>query len=343
MEEGECISAAVRGLIPPTYEDVRRKVLELFRKPVPLAKGIRKKGMVKNVVRVDRVYYYVRNHVFERVRKLPSPQSLHEFYIEVLKLCGVGDYVDLLGKFAGYERVLNKLWKNYRLRVKTTLTGREANDVAKEFVGRTLSVLRKLRKDLEILRKAVIELSRIPCFSLKEPMVIIAGMPQVGKSTLVRRLSTAEPEVSPFPFTTKNIILGHLFIDHLRVQVLDTPGILDRPLSELNEIERRAVSAIRFLGDMLIFLVDPRRESYYPLESQIGLLRTVRAIFRGKVLLVAVNKIDAVDEARIKEVTEVLRSVHGEEILLLSALRGVGIDNLLERIRAVVRAKYGVR
>ncbi len=342
MEEGKCVSAAVRGLAPPTYEAVRRKVLELFREPVPLAKGVRKKGMVKNLIKIDRIYTYINSQVFSKVRMLPKPQDLHEFYIEVLKLSGIDDYADLLGRFAGYERVLRRLWRSYRLRVKTTLTAREANDVAREFVGRALSVLRRLRKDLEVLRKAVIELSRVPCFNPEEPMVIVAGMPQVGKSTLVRRVSTAEPEVSPFPFTTKNVILGHLTVDHLRVQILDTPGILDRPLSELNEIERRAVSAIRFLGDMLVFLIDPRRESYYPLESQVGLLRTVRAIFRGRDFVVAVNKVDAVDEGRLKEVIEALRKVYDGEVLLLSALQGVGVDKLLQRIRAVVRARYGL-
>ncbi len=340
MGEEVCISEEVKGASPVPYSDVRRRVLEIFRKPVPLAKGVKKKGMVKHLIKVDRVYGYIDSAVFAKVEKLPKPEELNAFYAEILKLAGITDYADILRKFRGYRRVLRKLWKEYRLKIKSTVSAREANDVAREFVGRTLSLVKRIRKDIDLLRAAIAELRKLPCFNFNEPIIVVAGMPQVGKSTFVRRVSTAEPEVSPFPFTTKDVILGHVFLDHVRVQIIDTPGILDRPLDELNEIERKAVSAVRFLGDVLLFLIDPRSSSYYSLEEQLGLLRMVRSIFRGKGMIVAVNKIDEVNDSRLEYVVKKIRKVFDGEIYLISALQGTGVDAVLRRLLELAASKY---
>jgi nucleolar GTP-binding protein len=61
-------------------------------------------------------------------------------------------------------------------------------------------------------------------------MVALVGAPNVGKSSLVRVLSSGTPEVSNYPFTTRGIKMGHLFIENDRVLVTDTPGLLWRPV-----------------------------------------------------------------------------------------------------------------
>ncbi len=331
MGEEKCLRDKVR-LMPQNFDLVRKRVLEIFREPVPLAKGVKKRALVKYVIRIDKVYNYVDSAVFSFIDNVPKPEELNEFYVEILRLSGINDYGDMLHKFRGYRRVLRKLWLNYRSKIKTTLTRREAFNLSREFVGRALSVVRRLRKDLELMRNALIELRKLPCINLNEPLIVIAGMPQVGKSTLVRRISTAEPEVSPFPFTTKEVILGHIVTHYTRIQVLDTPGILDRPLSELNDIERKAVAAIRWLGNILIYLIDPRKASYYPLSDQLELLKTIENIFRGKHIIVAINKIDDVDRGRLSEVTSKVKEVFKGEIFLISALKGIGVNELLKRV-----------
>ena len=44
-------------------------------------------------------------------------------------------------------------------------------------------------------------------------------------------------DVQPYAFTTKSLFVGHMDHRYLRWQVIDTPGILDRPLEERNTIE----------------------------------------------------------------------------------------------------------
>ena len=67
--------------------------------------------------------------------------------------------------------------------------------------------------------------------------VVIAGFPNVGKSTVLRRLTGAKPKVAEYPFTTKGIQIGYLETKWNKIQVIDTPGLLDRPIDQMNNIE----------------------------------------------------------------------------------------------------------
>jgi nucleolar GTP-binding protein len=82
----------------------------------------------------------------------------------------------------------------------------------------------------------------------------------VGKSSLLRCLSSAKPEIAQYPFTTKEIHVGHIektekYITK-RFQIIDTPGLLDRPLSKRNEIEKQAIAALTHLADLIVFVLD---------------------------------------------------------------------------------------
>ncbi len=338
MEE-ECLSRKVRKVRIPTYLDVRCKVLRAFRDPVTLSKGVRKKGMVKHLAKIDRVYKIV-DEVFQEVLKLPSPEHISEFYAEILKIGGITDYADILNKFKGLRRVLRRIWREYRLKVKVTLDSREANSVAREFVGRALSIVRKLDRELRLLQEASSELKKLPCIREDQPKIVVAGMPQVGKSTLIKTLSSAEPEISPFPFTTKDIILGHRSFNHLTAQFIDTPGILDRPFSELNRIELKALTAIRFLADILLYLIDPRPQSYYSLEEQLDLLKSLQSVFHGTRIIVLINKADDVPHEQIPQILDEVRKSFSGEIYVISALTGLGLEEVLNRLNNMVKGLY---
>ena len=51
------------------------------------------------------------------------------------------------------------------------------------------------------------------------------------------QVTRADVDVQPYAFTTKSLFVGHMDYRYLRWQVIDTPGILDRPLEERNTIE----------------------------------------------------------------------------------------------------------
>lgn len=167
--------------------------------------------------------------------------------------------------------------------------------------------------------------------------VIIVGMPNVGKSALLVALTNAEPEVAPFPFTTWTPTPGMMEVDHVQIQLIDTPPLNpDHIEPEMMELIRRA--------DLVLLLVDLQGLALQDLEDAANLLRENRIVPRHQQaaaddvpravfvpFLVVVNK---VDDASLDEEFEVLRELVGEEwpLIPVSATTGRDLDLLKHRI-----------
>lgn len=75
----------------------------------------------------------------------------------------------------------------------------------------------------------------------------------------MRAVSSGTPEVNDYPFTTRGVTIGHI-VDlsrQLRFQVMDTPGLLDRPADERNEMEKLTFASLAHLPTAVIFVIDP--------------------------------------------------------------------------------------
>ena len=158
--------------------------------------------------------------------------------------------------------------------------------------GRFSSIVRQVGKDLDALVDARIALRRLPTIDPEVSTIVVAGYPNVGKSAFVRAVSTGRPRVAEYPFTTKGVSVGHLDRGPRRYQVLDTPGLLDRPMEERNRIERQAIAALAHLADAVVFLLDPTGTCGYPLDAQTRLLDEVRRTFPDVRIVVVENKAD---------------------------------------------------
>ena len=162
--------------------------------------------------------------------------------------------------------------------------------VRKRAVARIASIVHQIDKDLRFLNEVRNVLRKLPHID-DSFTIVIAGYPNVGKSSFIRRVSTATPEIAKYPFTTKGIIVGHRTIGRGRVQFVDTPGILDRPNDERNAIERQALSAVMNVANVILFIVDPTEHCGFPLEVQLHLLDEVKAMVAVPLVVVA-NKSD---------------------------------------------------
>ena len=339
-----CIASEIDSYVP-SYEDVRMKALRKFVEKVYVPRSIRRQGVerarvVRYMLKAEKVFQVVASEL-GRVARLPKTGSMHPFYAELVNLASDGMYDQVIERAQKAVKIVAKLWREYRPRILACYTGVEAKDLAREFVGRALSVAKRALRNSDKVREAVRVLKKTPCIDPNEPTMIIAGMPQVGKSTLVSRISSAKPEIAPYPFTTKHIILGHFTWNNIRIQVIDTPGILDRPVEEMNPIERKAVAALKHLRAVTIFLIDPCRDAYYSLDRQLNVLRSVSNFVGRDRLIVALNKIDAVDEDRLREVEDILRNEGYDRLVRISALYGYGLEELVERAMELIKALYG--
>ncbi|CQH45170.1 probable GTP-binding protein [Halobacterium hubeiense] len=164
--------------------------------------------------------------------------------------------------------------------------------VRKQGFARMGSVMEQIDDDLDAVGRARDALKGLPEIDPDAPTIVVAGYPNVGKSSFVNAVSSAKIETAEYPFTTKGIEVGHFDVERVRWQIVDTPGLLDRPADERNEIENQAVSALAHAGDVILFFLDASETCGYMLEDQRALRAEVADQFGDVPLVTVCNKAD---------------------------------------------------
>ena len=192
----------------------------------------------------------------------------------------------------------------------------------KSYYGRLASFVREVDPDLEALRAIDRYLRDRPHLESGAPTLVVAGFPNVGKSSLVARLSSARPKVADYPFTTLAISVGHADLGFDRLQVVDTPGVLGRR-GRSNPAETEATTTVGKAATVVLFVIDPSDRADHAAEEQETLLARWREEFPTLPILVVETKSDLARRS----------NAH----LKVSAVTGEGIDELLRQIRARVQ------
>ncbi len=252
------------------------------------------------------------------VDSFPYINKLHPFYRTLLDLLvDKNEYKRALASLVWAIEKINGFADKYARKIKGVGKVEEAIKFRKEFYGRTSSILKQIAPKLEYLGNVRDIIRKLPDINPELPTVVVAGYPNVGKSELVAKLSTAKPEIAPYPFTTKGIVVGHMEIKGKRVQIVDTPGLLDRPLEKRNRIEKEAILALKYLASIIVFILDPSETCGYSMDEQLKLLSEIKKDFNIPIMEVE-NKVDLLrtDSPRIK----------------ISAKMGDGLEELVDEI-----------
>lgn len=130
-------------------------------------------------------------------------------------------------------------------------------------------------------------------------------------------------EVQPYAFTTKSLYVGHTDYKYLRWQVIDTPGILDRPLEERNTIEMQSITALAHLRAAVLYVMDISEQCGYTLRQQAALFHSIKALFANKPVLIVCNKTDA---ARLEDLSPEDRAVLDEAASEAARISTGGLD-----------------
>ncbi|MBN1330021.1 MAG: 50S ribosome-binding GTPase [Candidatus Heimdallarchaeota archaeon] len=249
----------------------------------------------------------IENQLMTIVNNFPIIDALHPFHKELIDvLFGIEKLQTSLSRINNTRWALRSIEREVSKKLGNSSTADEAKKIRSETIGRVGSTLKKLSEPLDELIEAKIQLSKLPDFNLNEKTIAFAGPPNAGKSSFVKLVSTGTPEIASYPFTTKELICGHRKQQFTSYQLLDTPGLLDRPLNERNNIEMRSILALKYLADSIIFLYDPTEDAPLTLEHQQNLLQEIKEKFSEIPIYIFINKEDVLSKEQLAQVFRII-------------------------------------
>ncbi|MCD7782192.1 MAG: 50S ribosome-binding GTPase [Methanosphaera sp.] len=258
----------------------------------------RVKGRHIEEVRVETACETINATFNKIITGTPIIEELPEFYQDYIDIVvGVDQYKHSLGAVYWALGVLKQIESQYTSRIRKS-DSLEAIDIRKEAYGRIVSVVKRIDKELDFLDFAKRELKNMPNINFDAVRVVIAGFPNVGKSTLLNNITDAKPKVANYPFTTQGLQIGNYELNYKQYQIIDTPGLLDRSINDMNEIELNAIAALEHLGDIIIYIFDPSETSGYLMENQFLLYEEIKKVFETPMICLF-NKTDLLNDMSI--------------------------------------------
>lgn len=241
----------------------------------------------KESLKLDIVKDEIVSKLDKIVEQFPQTSILPEFYIKLMKL--TLDFAELkksLGAVNWASKRIRTLHREYVSKINRAQEQPYIRKASTEFYGRVSSTLKQIDQNLKYLEESRRIMRTYP--DIKDMFTVcIYGFPNVGKSTLLNKLSSTKAKTAAYAFTTKTINAGYMTFDGVKVQVLDLPGTLARP-EKMNNIEMQAELVLEELAKVVIFVFDVSGSSGYPLDKQVQLYKKVK----DKKPLVYVSKTD---------------------------------------------------
>ncbi|MGZ7043103.1 MAG: NOG1 family protein [Methanobacterium sp.] len=277
--------------------------------------------------RIKTAFQVTRDTLNNLLDKTPQVDNMHMFYQDYIDvMVGVDELKKSLGALNWAAGLMTKLENEFVFKVRRSRPENAAN-VRKAAFGRISSILRQIGSELDFLDFVKGKLRNMPTIDFEAFTIVIAGFPNVGKSTVLRQITPAEPKVADYPFTTHGIQIGHFEKKWKKYQIIDTPGLLDRPIKEMNNIELRAMVALEHLADVILYIFDASETSGYPLDAQMRLHEEIEHVFETPIINVF-NKMDLVENN--KYLDKYINKVN--EPLMFSASKGSGVKLIIDKL-----------
>lgn len=260
----------------------------------------RVKGKRIEEVRVDTACDIITSTFNGIVVGTPIIEELPEFYQDYIDIVvGVDQYKHSLGAVFWALGVIKQIQSQYTSRIRKS-DSLSAIPIRKEAYGRIVSIVKRIEDELDFLDFCKRELKNMPNINFDAIRVVIAGFPNVGKSTLLNNITDASPKVANYPFTTQGLQIGNYELGYKKYQIIDTPGLLDRSINDMNEIELNAIAALEHLGNIIIYIFDPSETSGFLMENQYLLYAEIKKVFETQMICLF-NKTDLLEDDSVIE------------------------------------------
>ncbi|KAJ4337050.1 Nucleolar GTP-binding protein 1 [Ascochyta clinopodiicola] len=229
----------------------------------------------------------------QTIEAFPRLVDIHPFHRDLLNTLYDADHFRIaLGQLSTAKSLIETVARDYVRLLKYGQSLFQCKQLKKAALGRMATICKRLKDPLVYLEQVRQHLGRLPSIDPNTRTLVISGFPNVGKSSFLKNISRADVEVQPYAFTTKSLYVGHFDYKMLRFQAVDTPGILDHALEDMNTIEHQSICAIAHLRAHILYFMDLSEQCGYSVASQIALFNNIKPLFANKLISIVINKID---------------------------------------------------
>jgi nucleolar GTP-binding protein len=264
----------------------------------------------------------------------PRLQDIHPFHKDLLNTLYDADHFKIaLGTLSTAKRLIETVARDYVRLLKYAQSLFQCKSLKRAALGRMATICKRLKDPLVYLEQVRQHLGRLPSIDPNTRTLLICGYPNVGKSSFLKSVTRADVDVQPYAFTTKSLFVGHFDYKYLRFQAIDTPGILDHPLEEMNTIEMQSITAIAHLRSAILYFMDLSEQCGYSIQAQMALFTSIKPLFANKLVFIVINKTDVMkpedlDTETQQQLKDLLTQNSNTELLQLSCVTSEGVQEV---------------
>jgi len=231
-------------------------------------------------------------------------------------------------------------------RIEDDLHRTQVNKKTEHHIGLLRARLAKLRQEQEE-QQARRAAAGGPGFDVKksgDATVVLIGLPSVGKSTLLNRLTNAKSKVAAYQFTTLEVVPGVMDYKGARIQILDLPGIIEGA-SAGRGLGKRVLSVAR-TADLVLYVVDvfhPEGRAILERELHAVGLRVdkrppnvvVERVTSGGISVASQVRLSKISEPLVKDILRVY-NVNGARVVIREDITDEQLIDVLHGGRSYV-------
>ncbi|EGS21125.1 nucleolar GTP-binding protein 1-like protein [Thermochaetoides thermophila DSM 1495] len=248
------------------------------------------------------------------ISSFPVLSDQHPFHRDLMNILYDADHFKVaLGQISTAKNLIETISRDYVRLLKYAQSLYQCKQLKRAALGRMATLIKRLKDPLIYLDQVRQHLARLPDINPTTRTLLVAGFPNVGKSSFVRSVTRADTPVEP-----------------------QRRACLDHPLEEMNTIEMQSVTALAHLRAAVLYFMDISEQCGFSLKAQINLFKSIKPLFANKMVFIVLNKMDIkkfeeLDPEMQQEINDLTKS--GEvEILRASCATQEGVQEVKNHV-----------